>query len=80
MINYTVDMDGEVFMGSFLFPCEHMPEVYDTIHIPIPGRDTLVRVAKVRLGVHDHGVQHLDLAGKIAGEVTRLGASRRTAS
>jgi hypothetical protein len=67
MIDYTVDMDGEVFMGSFLFPCEYMPEVYDTIRVPIPGRETLVRVAKVRLGAHNHGVQHLDLAGKIAG-------------
>jgi hypothetical protein len=72
MIDYTVDMDGEVFMGSFIFPLEHMPEVYDTIRVPIPGGETLVRVAKVRVGVQKHGIQHLDLAGKI----TRPVASR----
>ena len=63
MIDYIVEGDGEVFSGSFVFPVNQMPEAGDTVHLPITGRDTIVRVDSVRAGVDNYEIRHVELVG-----------------
>jgi hypothetical protein len=70
LVDYTVEIEGEIFTGTVLLPDNQMPEAGDIIRLQVPGRELVVRVSSVRLRSLDQETRRIDLLGSVRKGVT----------